>query len=466
MPKSTDPTRAPRILTDQYVVNLKPRATRFEVFDLKARGLTLRVTPNGVKSWHVRYRRGRLSVRVALEHGRYPGMSLATARDTAGQLLAGLSKGQDPQLARHRAKQTATVRDVAADYLKSLGLVFDGPTKRWQPAEGTTPTRRSWREIARTIERDILSKWAARPITDITPADAEALIAAKQKTADGQSNKVRIYAKALFDHARKRMRALDRAAINPMQDVDPRPKVERARVLTPEELRTLLEVLDLESPRVRSIVRLLLLTAARQAEVVGLQWAEIDRTEREWTVPAERVKTTRPDRRAATSRTIPLSDAALAILDDLRTRAEADALDFERTKHWLQPNGRPFSPFVFPSKLRAADAARGNIQKALERLRSLVDARLDRRPSAATAWRGHDLRRTAASLLGELGFGRDVIRVLLGHSDGSVVAVYDRSQRKPQVRAAVEALARELDRIEHNRPAETAVVPFAFGGVR
>jgi integrase len=51
-----------------------------------------------------------------------------------------------------------------------------------------------------------------------------------------------------------------------------------------------------------------ILTAARTGEVRGARWAEIDRVDGTWTVPAERMKTNRPHR-------VPLTDAALSVLD-------------------------------------------------------------------------------------------------------------------------------------------------------
>lgn len=43
-------------LTDRYLQSLKPPATgRLEIIDTDGRGLVIRVTPNGIKSWAIRY---------------------------------------------------------------------------------------------------------------------------------------------------------------------------------------------------------------------------------------------------------------------------------------------------------------------------------------------------------------------------------------------------------------------------
>ncbi|MCB1590621.1 MAG: site-specific integrase, partial [Xanthomonadales bacterium] len=55
----------------------------------------------------------------------------------------------------------------------------------------------------------------------------------------------------------------------------------------------------------------IVLTAARASEAVGATWAEVDLDAAVWTVPADRMKAGRPHR-------VPLSDAAVALLHDLR----------------------------------------------------------------------------------------------------------------------------------------------------
>jgi len=60
-----------------------------------------------------------------------------------------------------------------------------------------------------------------------------------------------------------------------------------------------------------------ILTAARTGEIIGARWAEIDFTERLWTVPAGRMKAGKEHR-------VRLSDATLAILEKLRETRESD----------------------------------------------------------------------------------------------------------------------------------------------
>jgi integrase len=83
-----------------------------------------------------------------------------------------------------------------------------------------------------------------------------------------------------------------------------------------------------------------ILTAARTGEVIGAKWDEIDPGERLWTVPAERMKKADKEHR------VPLSDAALAILDDLR-KVQQDNFVFPSSKA-----GRPISNMAMLMLLR------------------------------------------------------------------------------------------------------------------
>jgi integrase len=68
-----------------------------------------------------------------------------------------------------------------------------------------------------------------------------------------------------------------------------------------------------------------ILTATRTSEVIGAAWSEIDLKGKIWTIPAERMKAEKEHR-------VPLSEAALAVLDNLRDQRHGD---------WVFPGGKP-----------------------------------------------------------------------------------------------------------------------------
>ena len=75
----------------------------------------------------------------------------------------------------------------------------------------------------------------------------------------------------------------------------------------------------------------LVLTAARSAEVRGATWDEFDLEAAVWTVPAKRMKAAREHR-------VPLSDRALAVLDEARELPQAGNLVFPSQKGRRQGN--------------------------------------------------------------------------------------------------------------------------------
>ena len=65
-------------------------------------------------------------------------------------------------------------------------------------------------------------------------------------------------------------------------------------------------------------------------------------------------------------------------------------------------------------------------------------------------WTRHDLRRTGATMLGEMGELPDIIEAALNHVSirSPLAATYNRSRYRPQVAAALQRLADALDGIE------------------
>jgi integrase len=66
-------------------------------------------------------------------------------------------------------------------------------------------------------------------------------------------------------------------------------------------------------------LRFLIFTVGRTNEVLGARWSEIDSTRAIWRIPGERMK-------MGESHSVPLSDAALAVLDEMRNGSQADLI--------------------------------------------------------------------------------------------------------------------------------------------
>jgi integrase len=180
----------------------------------------------------------------------------------------------------------------------------------------------------------------------------------------------------------------------------------RERVLAPDELRRLWHALGDDA--FSNIVRLLLLTGQRRNEIGHLQWGEIDLAKAQINLPASRVKNGR-------DHTFPLSAQALAILSGLPRRNSTEYLFGKRG----------FNDWDYAKQ------------------------QLDQRLGIAP-WRLHDLRRTCATQLGELGVLPHVVEQALNHVSGAkagVAGVYNRSKMIDAVREALQRWADHLDQI-------------------
>jgi integrase len=181
----------------------------------------------------------------------------------------------------------------------------------------------------------------------------------------------------------------------------------RERVLTQDELRQLWR--NLGDDHFSDIIRLLLLTGQRRDEIGKLQWNEIDLKRAMITLPPERTKNGR-------QHDLPLSRQALAILERMPRRNSTD--------------------YLFGKRAAFSDWGRAKQE---------LDQRLGIAP-----WRIHDLRRTCATQLGELGVQPHYTEAILNHYSGhraGVAGVYQRAKYEPEMRDALQRWANHIDAI-------------------
>ena len=194
----------------------------------------------------------------------------------------------------------------------------------------------------------------------------------------------------------------------------------RDRVLTEDEIRAVWAALDVEHPVMAGLIRLRLLTAQRGGELHGARWDEVDLTSGWWTIPGDRSKN-------RLSHRVPLSPQRFASSGIFRLPRE----------HVARDDGEPeLSPWVFPST-RMTGPHVHHAQKAFERLVA----------RSGVKFRGHDLRRTAASLMVGGGVPRLVVSKILNHVETGVTAVYDRHSYDPEKRAALDYWGNRLEQI-------------------
>jgi integrase len=374
-------------LTAAAVARIKlPKRGQDDHFDKGYPGLALRLSYGGARTWVYVFRlHGKLR-RMTL--GRYPSMSLAQAREAWRDARTLIAKGENP----------ARARPATAD---SFAAITEDWLKRDQASN------RSATEVRRAIERDVMPAWRDRLIASITRRDVIELIdAVADRGAVAMARQLHTYLHRLFRWS------VGRGVIetNPMTDL---PKlgaaVKRDRALTDDELRAVWIAADEIGWPFGRVTKLLILTGARREEVAALQWTEINGDKIE--LSGQRTKNGEPHM-------IPLTHPALDIISTLPRIAGS--------KFVFTTTGK--SPVSGWSRAKAALDAKAQIP----------------------AWRLHDLRRTCATGLQRLGASLQVIEAVLGHLSGSrsgVVGVYQRHSFDAEKRAALDAWAREVERI-------------------
>ena len=400
-------------------------AKRADLADPGQPGLRLRIAAGGTCLWTLVCRDSSGQVR-RFSLGAYPGIGLAQARRDARGLREDVRKGRDPTAEKRARKAKAEARKNA-DTLVGLLDLYE--------RQGTPPAR-SWPEYRRCIER-VFAGLLKTPLDDLTVGDVQ-MAADKWPAKQSAAAAVRCLRPTLKWAAApgRGYVARDLILITPPDTVK-----RRHRVVSRDELAALAPVLADHVDPYAAASRLMLLTLARREEVCGATWGEIDLKQALWTIPAGRVKA---DQAHARQHIVPLSKQAVALLRAIRpARAAAGTLIFSTA------TGKPLGNWDRSTKrlmIAAGLARRQKLPKGKRRKRAAVDAVMIDGSSIPTR---HDLRRTAATMLGELGFEPHVVEAALNHTHvgGQLASLYNQSRYRPEVAKALQSLSDVIDGI-------------------
>ncbi|MFM9847700.1 MAG: tyrosine-type recombinase/integrase [Hyphomicrobiaceae bacterium] len=276
---------------------------------------------------------------------------------------------------------------------------FQELSEQWADAKART-LRPDWvKEARRILRRDVLPYLGEMRADAVTRRDVSAVL--ERITARGA---MQISAHALrvthgiYAWAQETGRY---SGANPARGM----RVQHAgtprdRVLSDDEIRAVWEIAA--TPAVRDALRLQLLCGLRITEAMGIRRSEIDLAQRLLTLPGKRTKSRRIHR-------LPLSPLAMEIVEGALAR-------------------EPKSEFLFPSEDPSRPVRAKSAQRATLRL--------------AMGFSSHDLRRTCATRLGELGVPDEVIERVMNHAPLGVTRErYNHSERLDSMRAALDRWA-------------------------
>jgi len=392
------------MLTITVLRALKPKARDYKVADRDS--MYAVVKPSGVIIFRYDYRlNGR---RETLTIGRFgaDGTTLVEAREQCLEARRAVAQGKSPAQEKQRKKRR----------LKEAKTFGDFGT-RWIT---NAPMAESTRNMRRIIyERDILSLWKNRLLTEITSDDLRALCGkVRDRGAPATAIHVRDIVKQIFGfailHGEKIANPADEVGKASIATFVP-----KDRALSRLEIRFMFELLEQVStqPAIRIGFRLILLTMVRKGELQDATWDEIDFDNAVWTIPKERMKRGR-------AHNVYLARQSLDLVRALK--------DMAGGSKYLLPS--PHNGDVPMSRA------------TLNRVTAALAARAKKEGVPLEPFTVHDLRRTGSTLLNELGFNRDWIEKCLAHEEGrSSRGVYNKAEYEHQRRHMLQEWADMID---------------------
>ena len=342
-------------------------------------GLLLRVRAGGSRTYIIQWRQGQFQRRSTI--GKVGVLTLDEARKAARKALVGIDEGNDPVAAKakSRADNKLIFETVAREYL-------DVRAKDMKPLS------------LDQCQRHLLKYFKPLHRLAIGKID-RATIAVELRSIAKRAAPFRPIAPAA-PSPQCSAGALAKASLRPTPSSAP---TSRARPRAASACLSDAELVAIWNAAPASdygrIVKLLMLTGQRRDEIADLQWSEIEGEQ--IALPASRTKNSRPH-------DVPLSPQALAVLAEQPERVGRDLVFGE------------------------GEGGFSGFSRAKEKLDEA---------SGVTDWTIHDLRRTMATRMADLGVQPHVIEAVLNHVSGhkaGVAGIYNRSTYAAEKRAALD----------------------------
>jgi integrase len=367
---------AVRNLTATSVGNLpfavpKGAQTRWCVYwDGRRKGLGLRITEMGARSYVVRYRVRGARVQYIKTLGKIEALELPTARDRAKEVIETAERGKDwfIENVKTRGKTGADLWEYYRDnHLASKAI-----------------SERSRHDANLIWSKHCEREFKAAAVVDITAGHARDWH--KRVTESGAyiANRAVQLMRAAWNYG-KEFDIVPDGLENPFAKVALNPEKPRKTVLRPHELPQLATAIDaLSNEYARTYLWMLFYTGARRNEMLKLQWRDVDLDEE---FPAITLQA----KGVGEQRRIELSKPARALLEAL-------------------PKTR--NPYVFIGTHSGSHFAPNKLWQEVRQAAKLPDLRM------------HDLRRSFGSWLGASGYSSKQIGTILGHKTDITSRVY------------------------------------------
>ena len=350
--------------------------------------LHLVVKPSGSKSWVQRLTVDGVRRDIGLGSCRF--VSLAEARERAFENRRQARRGGDPLADRRRRVLT---------FEQAARRTFEANRARWRGR-----TAHDWEQV---MGRHILPALGGKPVDRIGREDVLRVLTPIWSSTPAVAKKVRQRIKAVLSWAQAHGHVEVNFAGEAINGALPRQRVVRShlRALPHQEVPDALIAIGASGEQaVKACIRFVVLTACRSGEARLATWDEVDLQAREWRIPAGRMKT-------GVEHRVPLSDAALDVLESVRAL-------------------RGSSGLIFPSPKKPGEPLSDRALARILKVTGLADR--------ATI---HGFRSSFRDWCADTGKPREVAEAALAHVVGGVEGAYFRSDLFARRRQLMDAWA-------------------------
>ena len=403
-------------LTATRVQSFKPGRRQRDVSDPECRGLTLRIEPNGSKTWLFRYKWRKQTVRLSLGAvSEYNG--LRHARKAAAEHRSMIERGIDPRAARAPRRPPPSIPLAAGRPSNPNSIEFLAHEFLERHVK---PNRRRPAYVQRVLEHDVLPEWKGRDARTISPREVvELLDKIVARGSRVMANRTAGLLGQLFKFGIHRA-IVDDSPVKLLYRPGGREKP-RERAFSDEELKAFLVNLDdaCRFQKLPHVLRLLLLTLQRRGELALAEWREFDFKAKTWNIPDVHAK-------SGKGHVVPLSEWAIEELQKLKVMAGGS--------RYVLPNADKTAP-VDPKYITRS------VARCLKRFKK----------HGIGAFTAHDLRRTGRTGLAKLGVKTEIGERVLNHARDRIEATYDVHGYIDEKREALEKWAKYLAKLHDGR---------------
>lgn len=384
------------------------------------------------------------------------GVSLPSIRKSRDAAAAIIATGKNPNDERKLIKGKAAVEQktelARLEAEKAALRTLNSALQEWYDSKEIRDRKDGGSYVKRAIAKDVLPKLKDVPVSSISKTMLSDILQTLAKSAPIMANRLHAGLNQFFRYCCDEREWI---AKNPL-DGTKRTKiggkeVSRERTLCDpidpdkhelKELRTAMDKAKLKD-QTKAVLWIMLGTACRIGEITQARWTDVDLEAQRWTIPAKNSKNGKPH-------TVNLSNFVMPYFQTLKEASNESEWVFPATIGKRAGNKSPQFDATQTTKDKGPVCVKSITKQVGDRQR---DTPMKGRSKAVGAlrlpgghWTPHDLRRTAATIMGHSGVLDQIIERCLNHTEeNKLKRTYQRQEPRQQMQEAWNLLGQRLE---------------------